>query len=128
VRALVCLSDRKEEDPRRFVGKEAFLFCGIADADSFFQLATRSGLEVVGRKSFTDHHRYRTQDFLTLKSQFSAVGAELLLTTMKDAARLSDSLEGKTFLREFPVYGLAVELEFLQGKKEFYQHVDRLFA
>jgi tetraacyldisaccharide 4'-kinase len=128
VRALVSLSARKEEDPRRFVGKKAFLFCGIADPESFFQLATRSGFEVVGRKSFTDHYKYQAQDFLTLKSQFSTIGAELLLTTMKDAARLSDCLEGKAFVTELPVYGLAVEVAFVQGEKAFHKHLDRLFA
>jgi tetraacyldisaccharide 4'-kinase len=128
VRTLMRLSDREEEHPRRFVGKNAFLFCGIADHESFFRLASDSGLEVVRTQSFSDHYRYRAQDLLSLGNQFAASGAELLLTTMKDAARLSDFQEGKVFLREFPVYGLAVEVEFLHGEKEFYRNLDRLFA
>jgi tetraacyldisaccharide 4'-kinase len=127
-RTLVCLSDGKEEEPRRFVGKKAFLFCGIACPESFFRVAAHSGLEVVGRKSFSDHHRYRAQDFLALKSQFLASGAELLLTTMKDAARLSGYVEGEAFVRDLPVYGLAVDVAFVQGKKVFQDHLDRLFA
>jgi tetraacyldisaccharide 4'-kinase len=128
VRALVCLSDRKEEDLKRFVGKKASLFCGTADPGSFFRLAADSGLEVVRTKSFPDHYRYQAQDLLSLGNQFPASGAELLLTTMKDAARLSDFPEGEAFLRDFPVYGLAVEIEFLHGEKDFYRQLDGLFA
>lgn len=128
VRALVCLSDRQEEDPKRFVGKKAFLFCGIADPENFSRLASNSGLEVVGMKSFADHYRYRGRDLVSLGSQFSASGADLLLTTMKDAARLSDCSEGNAFVTDFPVYGLAVGVEFVQGEKVFYQRLDRLFA
>jgi tetraacyldisaccharide 4'-kinase len=128
VRSLVRLSDRKAEDPGRFVDKKAFLFCGIADPEGFFRLVADSGLEVVRTKSFPDHYRYRGQDLLSLGNQFPASGAELLLTTMKDAARLSDFPDGKAFMREFPVYGLAVEVEFLHGEKDFHRHLDRLFA
>jgi tetraacyldisaccharide 4'-kinase len=128
VRALVRLSDRKEENLEGFVGKKAFLFCGIGDPQSFFRLAADSGLEVVRTKSFSDHYRYRAQDLLSLGNQFPAGGAELLLTTMKDAARLSDFSDGKAFMRDFPVYGLAVEVEFLRGEKDFHRQLDRLFA
>lgn len=128
VRTLIRLSDRKEEDPKRVVGKMAFLFCGIADPENFFQLATHLGLEVVWTKSFADHYRYEAQDLVRLGNRFPASGAELMLTTMKDAARLSDSPEGRAFLREFPVYGLAVAVKFLHGEKDFRRHLDRLFA
>jgi tetraacyldisaccharide 4'-kinase len=128
VRSLVRLSERKEEDPKRLVGKKAFLFCGIADPESFFRLAAEAGLEAVGTKSFPDHYRYRAQDLLGLGNQFTVSGAELLLTTLKDVARLSDFPYGKAFVRDFPVYGLAVEVEFLQGEKEFHQQLDRLFS
>jgi len=128
VRALVCLSDGIEEDPKKFVGKKGFLFCGIAGPEGFFRLAAHSGLKVVGKKSFTDHYRYRARDFLSLKSQFSTTGADLLLTTMKDAARLSGCPECKAFVRELPVYGLAADVAFVQGKKAFHEHLDRLFA
>jgi hypothetical protein len=63
-----------------------------------------------------------------LGNQFPASGTELFLTTMKDAARLSDFPGGKAFLRDFPVYGLAVEVEFLRGEKDFHRQLDRLFA
>jgi len=128
VRALIRLPYMEEADPKGFVGKKAFLFCGIADPESFFRLAGRSGLGVVATKVFSDHYMYRDRDLMSLGNEFSASGCELLLTTMKDAVRLSDSSAGKAFLTQFPVFGLAVEVDFLHGEEEFHRHLDMLFA
>jgi tetraacyldisaccharide 4'-kinase len=128
VRAVVRLWDRKEENQEKFVGKSAFLFCGIANPEQFFRFASSCGFMVAGQKAFADHHWYRAQDLLDLQRQYQTTGAALLLTTMKDAARLSGSPEGKAFIKEFPVYGLAIDLQFVQGEDAFHQHLDKLVA
>jgi tetraacyldisaccharide 4'-kinase len=128
VRAIVRLWDRKEENQDKFVGKSAFVFCGIANPGQFFRFASSCGFMVVGQKAFADHHWYRGQDLLDLQRQFQIAGGSLLLTTMKDAARFSGSPEGRAFTKEFPVYGLAIELQFVQGEDAFRQHLDRLVA
>jgi tetraacyldisaccharide-1-P 4'-kinase len=110
--------DKQEEKPEKFVGKKAFLFCGIANPEQYFRLASSCGVVVVGKKAFPDHHWFRTEDFLDLQMQYSTSSAGLLLTTMKDAARLSGSSEGRAFVRELPVY----------GENAFHQQLDRLIA
>jgi tetraacyldisaccharide 4'-kinase len=128
VRSIVRLWDREEESPDKFVGKSAFLFCGIANPEQFFRFASTSGFVVAGRKAFADHHWYRAQDLLDLHGQYQNTGATLLLTTMKDAARLSSSPGGRAFIKEFPVYGLAIDLQFVQGENDFRRHLDKLVA
>ena len=127
-RTLVRLSDWKEEEPVKFGAKKAFLFCGIENPDDFSRLATSSGFVVVERSTFPDHYRYRAQDILNLKNRFATCGAEFLLTTMKDAARLSGTSEGRAFASELPVYALAIDLQFIHGEQTFHQHLDRLFV
>jgi tetraacyldisaccharide 4'-kinase len=128
VRAVVRLWDRKEENQDKFVGTSAFLFCGIANPGQFFRFASSSGFMVAGQKAFADHHWYRAQDLLDLQRQYQTTGGALMLTTMKDAARLSGSPEGRTFIEKLPVYGLAIDLQFLQGENAIHQHLDRLVA
>jgi tetraacyldisaccharide 4'-kinase len=128
VRAVVRLRDRKEENQDKLDGKSAFVFCGIANPRQFFRFASSCGFVVAGQKAFADHHWYRAQDLLDLQRRYQAAGAALMLTTMKDAARLSGSQEGRTFIKEFPVYGLAIDLQFVQGENAFHRHLDRLVA
>jgi tetraacyldisaccharide 4'-kinase len=128
VRAVVRLWDRREENQSKFVGKSAFVFCGIAKPGQFFRFASSSGFMVAGQAAFADHHWYGSQDLLALQRQYQSTGAAFVLTTMKDAARLSGSPEGRTFIKEFPVYGLAIDLQFVQGENAFHQQLDRLVA
>jgi tetraacyldisaccharide 4'-kinase len=128
VRAIVRLRNREEENQDKFVGKSAFVFCGIANPGQFFRFASSSGFMVVGQKAYADHHWYRAQDLLDLQRQYRTTGAALLLTTMKDAARLAGSPEGRTFIKELPAYGLAIDLQFVQGESVFHRHLDRLVA
>jgi tetraacyldisaccharide 4'-kinase len=128
LRAIVRLWNREEESSDRFVGKSTFLFCGIANPGQFFRFASSCGFVGARQKAFADHHWYRGQDLLDLQRQYQTAGASLLLTTMKDAARLSGSPEGRAFMKEFPVYALAIELQFVQGESAFHEQLDRLVA
>lgn len=63
-------------------------FCGIAQPDSFFALLEQVGAHLVCRFSFPDHHRYSARDLAALTRIALQQGAEWLVTTEKDLARL----------------------------------------
>lgn len=128
VRGFVRLSDAVKEDPDEWRGKRVYLFSGIAGPEQFARLVADLGVVIVGRSDYPDHFEYHVQDIKRLENRFKSSEAEFLLTTMKDAARLSGSNEGRAFMNEFPVYGFAIDIDFVFGKETFHQHLDRLFA
>ena len=68
--------------------RAAFAFAGIARADRFFADLSRSGWRLAGRAPFRDHHRFTQRDIDGLVAAARGVGADMLLTTEKDAVRL----------------------------------------
>ena len=81
-------------------GRRFLAFSGIGRPEKFFRTAEQSGLEVVGRRSFPDHHLFGPQDRYDLSRAAERLGAELL-TTEKDRVRLP---------AEFPARVLPVTL------------------
>ena len=82
----------------------AFLLAGIARPERFERDVVGSGVHVVGRAFFRDHHRFRADELEAAAAQARAGGAIALVTTAKDAVRL----EGLPSL-ELPVVVLHVE-------------------
>jgi len=69
-------------------GRSISAFCGIGNPLSFRRLLERAGAQVVGWNAFTDHHRYTQTEIDGLYQSADMSGAEILVTTAKDAARL----------------------------------------
>jgi tetraacyldisaccharide 4'-kinase len=64
-------------------------FCGVGNPESFFAQLRRQGLEPAFTKSFPDHHNYTQTDLDRLAKEAENHKAECLLTTAKDAVKLS---------------------------------------
>jgi tetraacyldisaccharide 4'-kinase len=125
-RSLVNLASGVEEPIEKFRGKKAFLFCGIADPKSFETLVESIGIHLCGKKCFHDHYDFQGRDFASLRNDFLQSHCDFLLTTLKDAARLSGTQQGGTFVKELPVYGLSIEVAFLRGREAFHNHLDKI--
>lgn len=69
-------------------GKRVIAFAGIANPERFFSLLVGLGANVVGVRTFADHHPYSPPEIMQLKSRALAESA-LLVTTGKDFVRLS---------------------------------------
>ncbi len=69
--------------------RRAFAFSGIARHDDFLGAARRLGFAVASDRPFPDHHRYAPSDRAAILEGARAAGADLLLTTEKDHARLA---------------------------------------
>lgn len=128
VRELVRLSDGEREDPEKWQGKKVYLFSGIASPEGFFRLVAELGFVIASGSVFRDHYEYQARDIQRLKKGFTDSKAESFLTTMKDAARLSGSDVGRAFLAESPVYGLAIDVQFIYGQETFHRHLDQLIS
>jgi tetraacyldisaccharide 4'-kinase len=72
----------------REVGR-ALAFCALGNPQSFFSRMKLEGIELVGEKTFPDHHYYTQRDAEYLDRLGANLGAECLITTAKDAVKLN---------------------------------------
>ncbi|RME73513.1 MAG: tetraacyldisaccharide 4'-kinase [Planctomycetota bacterium] len=70
-------------------GQAVYAFCGIGNPAAFFASCERLGARLVGRRAFADHHPYTEADLAEIEAAARAAGARCLLTTHKDAVKLS---------------------------------------
>lgn len=82
---------RLEPDHRTvtaLAGRKVLAFAGVGDPDKFFMTLADSGITVVERASFPDHHRYTATEARALIARADAANL-VLITTEKDFVRLS---------------------------------------
>lgn len=91
-------------------GKRAWLVSGIGNGRSFRRSAEAAGVTIAGETIFGDHHHYRLDDVRRVRSEAKAAGVELVLTTEKDAGKLSPFLEP-----EDSWWALRIRVEILRG-------------
>jgi len=84
---IVLRRDIRPIVPEGLRGKRVFAFAGLADNRQFFESL---GLNLVGTRSFPDHHRYAVSDLDEIKQAARAAGADAIVTTEKDAVKISD--------------------------------------
>lgn len=63
-------------------------FCGLGAPESFWRTLEGLGIELAMRRVFPDHHRYTRNDFERLTKEADGSGADVLVTTEKDAMNL----------------------------------------
>jgi tetraacyldisaccharide 4'-kinase len=83
----VCVEEQRR--PMEWLrGRCLFAFCGIAEPGSFLGRLSQIGT-LIGSREFGDHHAYSEPELRELDAQAAASGAELMLTTEKDWAKLA---------------------------------------
>ncbi len=70
------------------LGRRVFAFAGIARPERFFRDLAAAGVDLCGQRAFADHHAYVADDLQAVTEAASAAGAEMLVTTEKDAVRI----------------------------------------
>ena len=68
----------------------ASAFCGIGNPENYFGQLRQENFSVTASETFRDHHFYTQQDIKKIERKARVSGAEILLTTAKDAVKLSD--------------------------------------
>ncbi len=90
--------------------RKSHAFCGIGNPNGFRKTLEKLKSNPVGMTVFPDHHLYQTSDLDRLNTSARENGAELLITTEKDARRLKKLDQG------LPVYALQIELVIVEGE------------
>ncbi|MDE3057953.1 MAG: tetraacyldisaccharide 4'-kinase [Bacteroidota bacterium] len=70
--------------------KRILAFCGIGNPKSFRKSLEENRMNVLAVREFPDHHRYSPVEINALQEEMKRSEAEVLLTTEKDAVRLSN--------------------------------------
>lgn len=96
-------------------GDSVFAFCGLGNPESFFELLRRENNGLTGSIAFADHHAYSQTDIRRIEAEARSSGAQILLTTAKDAVKLA----GSKF--EMPCFVVEIELK-IDDKDEFAAH------
>lgn len=95
-------------------GKKVAAICGIAVPESFERYLEGLGGEIVYRESYVDHHRYHEDEIEAFARRAAEQGAQMLVTTEKDAVRIPEvDTHGLPFLF------LRVEIRILKGEAYF---------
>jgi tetraacyldisaccharide 4'-kinase len=82
----------------------AAAFCGVGNPRSFFENLRQAGYELALEKSFADHHEYSQEEIDSLCRSAREVGADVLITTAKDAVKL------RTMDFSIPCYVFEIEI------------------
>ncbi len=107
---LVSLSGESEKSLDDFSGDAMAAFCGIAQPDDFFCSLQAAGVELVYRQAFPDHFDYEPGVLAELVRIATEKGAQGLVTTEKDAVKLS------RHEIKIPVWFLRMRLEITEGE------------
>jgi len=102
-------------------GRRVYAFCGIATPESFEKFLRDLGALLVGRERYLDHYRYTPEDLEDLYDSAEREHAECLVTTEKDAVRISDAAGSP-----LPIYYLRLEIEIIRGAADFDEAVGRI--
>lgn len=114
--------DRGVRFPLSFLqGKKTASISAIANPASFNAFLLQNGADLVLKRHFADHHRYRQQEMIDFINEAKASGAELILTTEKDAVRMP-----RLDRRDLPILFLRIEIDILSGQESFDQCISRI--
>lgn len=78
-----------EAEPSDLAGRRAVVFGGIANPGSFLTTVSSLGANVVGERWWPDHHHYVAKDVTYLNRAGRFPPFDVLVTTEKDAVKLS---------------------------------------
>jgi tetraacyldisaccharide 4'-kinase len=107
VKEMRALSNTADEDAPVTVSrsKPVAAFCAIGNPQSFFTQIRGLGHTLSYTRALPDHHVYTQRDVDAIELEARRVGAQLLLTTAKDAVKLRSLRLG------LPCYVVEVEIE-----------------
>ena len=86
------------------IKKPVAAFCGVGNPASFFEHLRREGFDLTLERAFPDHYNYQQADVDQVVAEARRKGAFNILTTAKDAVKLS-SLQF-----ELPCYVLEIRI------------------
>ena len=77
------------KDNRQRTQDKYLAFCALGNPESFFEQLRCEQFNLVATEKFSDHHIYTQPDIKKIENEAVQKGAEILLTTAKDAVKLT---------------------------------------
>ncbi len=112
----------EERLPLEFLdGKKVASICGIAKPESFETFLHGFGADLIRHQRYADHHRYSLNEIKSFIQDAEEAGAQLILTTEKDAVRFPELAQ-----QSIPILFMRVEIDILSGHESFAQCIDRI--
>ena len=103
-------------------GANWFALCGIGDPKTFLRQLQSVGGRCAGHRWFADHHRYTDADLADVRREARSAGADALVTTEKDWAKLKN-LAGAGDA-DLPIWRVDVRVRFLDdGESRLWEQV-----
>ena len=118
---LKNLYTREQLDLDSIRGRKVATISGIAVPEGFENGVRKLGAEIVYSARYADHHRYTQQEIIETINHAVSAGAEIIVTTEKDAVRFP--LIERC---DLPILYLRVEIEMLSGSEAFNDWIDRI--
>jgi tetraacyldisaccharide 4'-kinase len=118
---LKNLYTREQLDLDSIRGRKVATISGIAVPEGYENGVRKLGTEIVYSARYADHHRYTQQEIIETINHAVSAGAEIIVTTEKDAVRFP--LIERC---DLPILYLRVEIEMLSGSEAFNDWIDRI--
>jgi tetraacyldisaccharide 4'-kinase len=83
------LSEKKPYPKSKIQNLKSTAFCALGNPDNFFAQLRQEGFSLATTQSFADHHIYTQNEIRNLEKKAVESAAEILLTTAKDAVKLT---------------------------------------
>ena len=119
---LVKMFSGKQQLPlEKLQGVKVAALSAIACPASFEHFLEQLGANLIYKDHFADHHRYTQQEIIDFINQAKAAGAEMIITTEKDAVRIP-----RIDRCDVPLYYLRIQIDILSGQESFDQCISRI--
>lgn len=107
--------------PETFLDRRpVFVFSGISGNKDFHHTVRHLGVKLTGALEFPDHHFYSSGDIARIHRRAVDAGAELLLTTEKDYARISH----REYHFPFDLVVVGIETTFSEDTDRFSKYLE----
>jgi len=110
-------SGETEFEPDFFKNNRTVAFCGLGNPQAFWKTLRRLGIEPLACYEYEDHHQYTPSEIRRLTQHARDMGADVLLTTAKDAVNLD--ADYPAIVGEVKLYCLDVRTE-IDRKEELF--------
>jgi tetraacyldisaccharide 4'-kinase len=112
--ALVNVATGESRQPGTLAGRTVMAFSGIGNPASFAALLHRMGFTIGGEMLFADHHDYQAGDLEAMRARARRSGADLVVTTEKDAGKVAPLLNAGD-----QIWAVRLGLEILDGREQW---------
>ena len=113
---LVHVATGEVRQAGTLAGQTVVAFSGIGSPASFRALLQRLGATIGGEMIFADHHDYRAVDLKAVRERARQSGADLIVTTEKDAGKIAPLLQSGE-----QVWAVRLGLDILSGREQWEQ-------